>query len=109
MKKISIPHLVEFMAISSYGAGARESTGDVRVTLDLQINIRDKHVLLVEDIIDSGNTLAAVIERLSVHHPKSIEGFAPFSINPPAEKWMFPSNIAASTSKINLSLAMGWI
>ena len=73
MKRISIPHIVEFMAISSYGAGARESTGDVRVTLDLQTNIRDKHVLLVEDIIDSGNTLASVIERLKVQHPKSLE------------------------------------
>ncbi len=73
MKKISIPHLVEFMAISSYGAGVRESSGDVRVTLDLQTNIRDKHVLLVEDIIDSGNTLASVIESLTVRHPKSIE------------------------------------
>ncbi len=73
MKKISIPHLVEFMAISSYGAGVRESTGDVRVMLDLQINIRDKHVLLVEDIIDSGNTLSSVIERLKARHPKSIE------------------------------------
>lgn len=73
MKKIDIPHLVEFMAISSYGAGVRETTGDVRVTLDLQINIRDKHVLLVEDIIDSGNTLASVIERLSAQHPASLE------------------------------------
>ena len=73
MKKIDIPHLVEFMAISSYGAGARESTGDVRVTLDLQINIRDKHVLLVEDIIDSGHTLTSVIERLSSQHPASLE------------------------------------
>ncbi|MBC8336368.1 MAG: hypoxanthine phosphoribosyltransferase [Anaerolineae bacterium] len=73
MKKIDIPHVVEFMAISSYGAGARESTGDVRVTLDLQINIRDKHVLLVEDIIDSGLTLASVIERLSAQHPASLE------------------------------------
>ena len=73
MKKIDIPHVVEFMAISSYGTGVRESTGDVRVTLDLQINIRDKHVLLVEDIIDSGNTLASVIERLSAQHPASLE------------------------------------
>lgn len=73
MKKIDIPHAVEFMAISSYGAGVRESTGDVRVTLDLQINIRDKHVLLVEDIIDSGHTLASVIERLSAQHPASLE------------------------------------
>ena len=58
MKKIDIPHVVEFMGISSYGVGARETTGDVRITYDLQINIRGKHVLLVEDIIDSGHTLS---------------------------------------------------
>ena len=73
MKKIDIPHMVEFMAISSYGMGARETSGDVRITLDLQINIRDRHVLLVEDIIDSGHTLTSVIERLSVQHPASLE------------------------------------
>lgn len=73
MKKIDIPHMVEFMAISSYGVGARETSGDVRITLDLQINIRDRHVLLVEDIIDSGHTLSSVIERLSVQHPASLE------------------------------------
>ena len=73
MKKIDTPHLVEFMAISSYGEGVRESTGDVRVTLDLQTNIRDMHVLLVEDIIDSGHTLTSVIERLSAQHPASLK------------------------------------
>ncbi|HIE24702.1 MAG TPA: hypoxanthine phosphoribosyltransferase [Anaerolineales bacterium] len=73
MKNIDIPHIVEFMGISSYGAGARESTGDVRITYDLQINIRGKHVLLVEDIIDSGHTLFNVIEKLKVQHPASLE------------------------------------
>ena len=73
MKNIDIPHVVEFMGISSYGAGARETSGDVRVTYDLQTNIRDMHVLLVEDIIDSGNTLAAVVEKLGSQHPASLE------------------------------------
>lgn len=73
MKNVDIPHKVEFMAISSYGAGARESTGDVRITLDLQTNIRGKHVLLVEDIIDSGHTLASVVERLSAQGPASLQ------------------------------------
>ena len=73
MKNIDIPHAVEFMGISSYGTGARESTGDVRITYDLQINIRGKHVLLVEDIIDSGHTLSNVIEKLKVQHPASLE------------------------------------
>ena len=73
MKSVDIPHKVEFMAISSYGAGARESTGDVRITFDLQTNIRGKHVLLVEDIVDSGHTLASVIERLGAQGPASLE------------------------------------
>ena len=73
MKGVDIPHKVEFMAISSYGAGARASTGDVRITFDLQTNIRGKHVLLVEDIIDSGRTLSSVIERLSAQGPASLE------------------------------------
>ncbi|HLA06004.1 MAG TPA: phosphoribosyltransferase family protein, partial [Anaerolineales bacterium] len=59
-RQISAPHMMDFMAVSSYGAGKRESTGAVRVTMDLQMDIRDKDVLLVEDIVDSGNTIASV-------------------------------------------------
>src|SRR6266508_975736 len=51
MRHITVPHMLDFMAISSYGKGARESNGNVRLTMDLQTNIRDKHVLLVENII----------------------------------------------------------
>jgi hypoxanthine phosphoribosyltransferase len=73
MRHISIPHMLDFMAISSYGKGARESHGNVRLTMDLQTNIRDKHVLLVEDIIDSGNTIASVLELLETRQPKSLK------------------------------------
>lgn len=73
MRRISIPHTIDFMAISSYGAGARESSGQVRLTMDLKDNIRDRHVILVEDIIDSGNTLSSVIELLSVRKPASLK------------------------------------
>jgi hypoxanthine phosphoribosyltransferase len=72
MRHISIPHAVDFMAISSYGAGARQSSGNVRLTLDLQTNIRDRNVLLVEDIIDSGHTIASVLEMLETRQPKSL-------------------------------------
>jgi hypoxanthine phosphoribosyltransferase len=72
MRCITVPHQVDFMAISSYGAGVRESEGNVRVTLDLQTNIRDKDVLLVEDIIDSGHTIAHVLELLSTRQPRSL-------------------------------------
>ena len=73
MRHLTVPHQIDFMAISSYGAGARESEGNVRVTLDLQTNIRDKDVLLVEDIIDSGHTIARVLELLSTRQPRSLK------------------------------------
>jgi hypoxanthine phosphoribosyltransferase len=73
MRRITVPHQVDFMAISSYGAGTRESEGNVRVTLDLQTNIRDKDVLLVEDIIDSGHTISHVLELLSTRQPRSLK------------------------------------
>lgn len=56
MKEIKIPVEVEFMAVSSYGAGT-ESSGVVRILKDLDTDIENKHILFVEDIIDSGNTL----------------------------------------------------
>ena len=73
MRQISIPHTIDFMAISSYGAGTRQSSGQVRLTMDLKDNIHDRHVLLVEDIIDSGNTLSSVIELLTVRKPASLK------------------------------------
>jgi hypoxanthine phosphoribosyltransferase len=64
---------IDFMGVSSYGMGSRSSDGHVRITLDLTTSIAGKHVLIVEDIIDSGNTLASVIELLQTRHPASLE------------------------------------
>ena len=72
MRHIHIPHQIDFMAVSSYGAGARTSTGHVRINFDLQTDIYNKNVLLVEDIIDSGFTLKTVIDLLGTRHPKSL-------------------------------------
>ena len=72
MRQITIPHAIEFMAVSSYGVGGRESSGQVRITLDLNVDIFNKHVILVEDIIDSGHTISAVMELLSTRKPKSL-------------------------------------
>ena len=72
MRQITLPHQIDFMAIASYGSGARQSEGDVRLTLDLQTNIHSKNVLLVEDIIDSGHTLFYVLEFLTTRQPKSL-------------------------------------
>ena len=73
MRRITIPHQIDFMAVSSYGVGARESTGHVRINFDLSADIYDKNVLLVEDIIDSGYTLKTVIELLETRRPKSLK------------------------------------
>lgn len=70
---ISAPHMMDFMAVSSYGTGKRESSGAVRVSMDLQMDIRGKDVLLVEDIVDSGNTIASVLELLQVRQPRSLK------------------------------------
>ena len=71
-RHITVPHMMDFMAVSSYGAGQRESMGNVRVTLDLQTNISGKSVLLVEDIVDSGHTIASVLGMLETRQPASL-------------------------------------
>lgn len=72
-RNITSPHMMDFMAVSSYGVGRRESSGAVRVSLDLQTDIHDRDVLLVEDIIDSGHTIASVLELLNVRQPRSLK------------------------------------
>ena len=63
---------IEFMAISSYGT-ARTSSGQVKVTRDLDVNIEGHNVLIVEDIIDSGVTLSYLKTLLDARRPKSLE------------------------------------
>jgi len=62
---------VDFMACSSYG-GATQSTGVVRILKDLNTSIEGRHVLIVEDIIDTGLTLKYLVENLQTRHPASI-------------------------------------
>ena len=71
-RELTVPHAMDFMAISSYGTGNRNSTGVVRINMDLTTNINSKDVLIVEDIIDSGNTLSYVMDLLSTRRPKSL-------------------------------------
>lgn len=73
MRNLSIPHMIDFMAISSYGSGARHSSGHVRITMDLTSDIHGMNVLLVEDIIDSGHTISSVLEMLETRQPKSLK------------------------------------
>jgi hypoxanthine phosphoribosyltransferase len=72
VRYITVPLTVDFMAVSSYGVGVRRSTGQARITLDLNTDIRDVNVLLVEDIVDSGHTIKAILEFLETRRPKSL-------------------------------------
>ncbi len=71
-RKITVNHSIDFMTASSYG-NAMESSRDVRILKDLDDDIKGKDVLLVEDIIDTGNTLAKVCEILSLREPRTIK------------------------------------
>lgn len=71
-RAIELTHQVDFMTASSYG-NSMESSRDVRILKDLDDDIKGKDVLLVEDIIDTGNTLNKVKEILSLRQPKSIQ------------------------------------
>jgi hypoxanthine phosphoribosyltransferase len=72
IRHIEVPLAIEFMAVSSYGTGMRSSQSDVRITLDLNTTIYDRHVMIIEDIIDSGHTLSSVIDLLKTREPASI-------------------------------------
>ncbi|MFC6053703.1 hypoxanthine phosphoribosyltransferase [Acinetobacter sp. Ac_877] len=71
-RAITKPHELDFMTVSSYGGGT-VSSKDVKILKDLDGEIRGKDILVVEDIIDSGNTLSKVLEILSTRQPNSIE------------------------------------
>ena len=72
MRRLSIPCEIDFMAISSYGA-ATDSSGVVRILKDLDANIAGRHVLVVEDIIDSGLTLSYLMRTLRARRPATLE------------------------------------
>ena len=71
MRSIAVPCEIDFMAISSYGAST-DSSGVVRILKDLDINIEGRHVLVIEDIIDSGLTLSYLIRNLESREPASL-------------------------------------
>ncbi len=73
MRKITVPTAIDFMAVSSYGVGARTSSGVVRILMDLKTNIEGRHVLIVEDIIDTGRTLDYITRVLKERRPASLK------------------------------------
>ena len=72
MREIDLPLTIDFMSVSSYKDGTK-STGDVEILKDLSNSIRDKHVLIVEDIIDTGLTLTRLVEILGSRGAASIK------------------------------------
>ena len=71
-REIKVPLEMDFMAVSSYGNGVK-SSGEVKIVKDLSSNIRGKHVILAEDILDSGLTLSYLLRNLQSRQPASIE------------------------------------
>lgn len=72
IRQINIPLMVDFMAVSSYGQ-ATESSGVVKILKDLDLDIEGKHVLIIEDIVDTGLTLNYLTENLRSRNIKSIK------------------------------------
>ena len=70
-RNMTIPRTIEFIAVSSYGAGSK--SGAVRLVMDVRGNIEGRHVLIVEDIVDTGHTLSYLIGMLESHFPASIK------------------------------------
>ncbi len=72
MRNITVPCEVDFMAVASYGS-ATDSSGVVRILKDLDTPIENRHVLIVEDIVDSGLTLQYLLRNLGARDPQSLE------------------------------------
>ena len=70
-KRITVPVSLDFMSVSSYGS-ATKSSGVVKIVKDLDESLKDKHVLVVEDIVDSGRTLSYLLEMLKDRGPASL-------------------------------------
>ncbi len=72
VREIKLPLMVDFMSLSSYGDGT-VSSGDVKVVMDLDTSIEGRDVLIVEDIVDTGNTFSKVIRMLKNRKPRSLK------------------------------------
>src|ERR1041384_2899312 len=64
MRCVTLSPTIDFMAVSSYGVGARTSSGQVRILFDVNQSLEGRHVLVVEDIVDNGHTLVGVLDLL---------------------------------------------
>jgi hypoxanthine phosphoribosyltransferase len=71
-RRLTVPHRIEFIAVSSYGAKESEVADPVRLIMDVRHAIDDENVLLVEDIVDTGHTLAYLKRLFAAHDPRSV-------------------------------------
>jgi hypoxanthine phosphoribosyltransferase len=72
VRRVTVPCEIDFMAVSSYGSGT-DSSGVVRILKDLDANIEGRHVLIIEDIVDSGLTLSYLVRNLQARGPATLE------------------------------------
>ena len=106
LRAITIPCSIDFMAISSYGSGT-ESSGVVRILKDLDAPIAGRHVLVVEDIVDSGLTLSYLLGSLASRGPASLEICALLA-KPDRREVDVPAATSASRSPTASSSGTGW-
>lgn len=72
VRRLRIPVKIDFIRVSSYGSSA-ESSGKIHLSKDIEIDIKNKNVLLIEDIVDTGLTLKYLIDYLKTYHPKTVK------------------------------------
>ena len=72
-RRLHVPRRIEFLAVTSYGAAESQRANSVRLLMDLRHDIRDEHVLLVEDIVDSGHTLDYLLRTFGARGPASLK------------------------------------
>jgi hypoxanthine phosphoribosyltransferase len=70
---LSVPYNIDFMSLSSYPSASTKATGEVRVLLDVKNSLHGKHVLIVEDIIDTGHTMHYILQVLQARGPASVK------------------------------------
>lgn len=72
VRELTIPVQIDFARLASYGSGT-SSSGQIRITKEIETDIRGRHVLVVEDIVDSGLTIAYILDYLKKFHPESVK------------------------------------
>ena len=105
VRQIHLPCTVDFMAVSSYGAGTA-SSGQVRIIKDLSEHIEGRDVIVVEDILDSGNTLSYLLQLLQARSPASVRLCT--LLDKPAAPRRWSCTTPALPSPTTLWWATGW-